>query len=336
MTDLFQPYWSTPLPKEYLKENPQRLLLKQKYEKDRVSNIEELSPDVYQAMCSSINKYFPGRDCGKILQIVFDVNLPHMDNVYIEGNFMMALERAFYEILASSLRNKGFTEAFRENNKIILYNRRQAIQNICTFIGILTYLLSNFDYKDYFHIENELGFMKLSVKTSIDADTQRGIVLELIKYLYRTVMNNPILRGAYDENQRTLLRYHYIEQFDHPSVLVTSALLSTITRQYGFVTYQSNSDWSNTKNIDFWITFQSLNNIGPEYFNRIRFEREDKEFVWRQQIFTILSDTNRIKSGFDSKGEYIVARYEIIHNIKEVSGLNQILLELVNLINQLE
>ncbi len=277
-----------------------------------------MSPAVYQSMCNHVNRYLPNRDCRDILTQVFEDNFI-AENSYYDRSFDSQLQTTFYKILANSLKTKGFPEAYSFRDSVILYDPRKELKiQTCQALGILSYILRNFGYNDFIKYTTNDIYIDLSLKDGLNADQQRGIILELIKYVYQLVSSNETLVNLYRELQPKFIAYHTSENFDHPSILVLSTLLSTLIQPYGIQTYQSNIDWTDQNNIGFYITFKPLSEFGTEYNDVVRWERQGKEKDWRQNINNILNNaqTQLIKSGFSENGEYVVAKDDLIRNIE--------------------
>lgn len=147
-------------------------------------------------------------------------------------------------------------------------------------------------------------------------------------------MNDEQLKLSYEQIQSRLEEFHNEEEFDHPAILVLSALLSTILNPYGVQSYDSNIEWYRDDDINFSILFKPLSVFSPEYYDSLRWDREAVERDYRYKIINILNTNNTqiIKSGFKYRGEYILTRYE---NLQKNDGQYNpnVLTELINIIN---
>ncbi len=329
MDNIFNEYWDTPLPTSFYKDED----FADRISKDQIP--QNITPENYTKMCLRVNRYFPA--CDGIIQLIHKED-PYIGQFYDNMRFDTALKKVLYKMLANSLK-RNFPESYYDGSIVIIYDNKELKAQSCQSMGILSYILANFPYKNNLNFTTEDVYLNLTLKSGLTADEQRGIIMELIKYLYQIVINDDRLRLLYSQMQQKFLEYHNEEEFDHPSILILSTLLSTILQQYGVQTYDSNLDWYNSDYVDLYIIFFPISRIGSEYTDPIHFKRDTLESTWRNEIINTLNHykIEHIKSGYDKNGRYVIATYSDIQNIGELTNpasIQEIFLELIFLTNK--
>lgn len=208
------------------------------------------------------------------------------------------------ENITPRLKQLGFPEANYKGgtSHIIIYTGDWVRDNsmLCKF----QFMLRDFKYKDYFTYEWANGEeLMVILKNNISDQLQRTIIMDLLNYLYYIVNNDKKLKADYINVQEEFIKFHKIEGFDDPIILIICALITTIGKQSGFQTMQSNLDW-NEKDINFSFSLISKTTVTAETYSS-GFENEKL----RNKIFNILIKSKvwpNLLVSFDNNSNYVL------------------------------